>query len=53
MIGGERDIEEMCYAPAMAILELDLSPEVKLGEALPEFLAVLTTVFGTCPITYL
>ena len=51
MIGGERDIEEMCCAAA--ITNLDCSPEVGFGEALPEFFAVLATVFGTWPITYL
>ena len=39
-------MEEICYA-AMAILDLEASPEVKLGEALPEFMAVLGTWLNT------
>ena len=53
MIGGDLDIEEMCYAAAMAIPDLDCSPCVNFGETLPEFFAVFATVLGTWPIAYL
>ena len=40
-------MDEMCYAAAMAIPDLDCSPGINFGDTLPEFFAVFDTVFGT------